>query len=183
MRRPPLLALAALTLFVVACGEAVTGVSPHAVSQPARGDLAGTALSLAASHLVQCPATLDVDVGEIEVGVPGGSLSNGRQRLKVPGGAVDAPTRLRMRAPRSTLMEVELTAVGYAHFNFRKPVTVTIDFSRCAPEAVPDLSRLHVVHVDAVTKEVLEDMGGTVDPVERTITFETGHFSSYVIAD
>lgn len=176
--RPRLLALAVLGVVVTACGEAVTGLAtrPDAVR---RADL----LALADVHLLECPVALGSLPVETEVGVSGGHLANGRQQLRVPGGAVDRPTRLSMRTPASVLMEVELRAVGYERFEFRKPVTVTIDFSRCAAEAIPDLSRLRVVHVDDATKQPLEIMGGVVDPVERTITFETGHFSSYVVAD
>jgi hypothetical protein len=178
MRRPRLLAIAVLGVVATACGEAVTGLATRP-DAPRRADN----VALADVHLLECPVAVDGAPVETEIGVSGGNLANGRQQLRVPGGAVDRPTRLAMRTPASTLMEVELRAVGYERFEFRKPVTVTIDFSRCAAEATPDLSRLRVVHVDDATKRPLEIMGGVVDAVARTITFETGHFSSYVVAD
>jgi hypothetical protein len=61
-------------------------------------------------------------------------------------------------------------------------VTVTIDYSRCRPNRVKKNHPLSVWHIDAATKELLEDMGGTNDPVSRTMTFSTGHFSGYSIA-
>src|SRR5215207_1432016 len=101
MRRR-LLALAALSIVVAACDESVERSSPTGVFVPTtRREIA----SLAELRLLECPSLDDVDVGEIEVGANGGGLESGRQRLRVPGGAVLAPTRLAMRSPASTFME------------------------------------------------------------------------------
>ena len=183
MRRPHLLAIAVLGIVVAACGESVTGVASRPAPS-AHADLAAVAnASLAAVHFVDCPALYDGEAVEVDLGAAGGTVATGRNRLRLPDGALAAMQRIRVRTPASPWLEIRLRVVGFDYYEFERPVTVTIDYSRCAPGAIPDPSRLRVVYVDEVTKQPLEDMGGVVDTIERTITFETGHFSSYVVAD
>jgi hypothetical protein len=177
MRRTRLAAAAALAVAVAACAESATAPQPA----PALRRLEGT--ELAQLHLLECAAPAAVGTVEADVGGDGAELALARRQLRVPPGAVGHQVRLSMSLPESRHVEVELHAAGHASYQFRRPVTVTIDYSRCTADEVPAPERLRVVHVDAMTKAPLEDMGGTVDPVARTITFETGHFSSYVVAD
>ena len=74
---------------------------------------------------------------------------------------------------------VDVHADGLLSFLFRRPVTVTIDLSHCPAIDGP----LTVWHVDAATGAFLENMGGVVDPVRRTITFQTPHLSIYAVAN
>ena len=177
MRSARLTAVVLLALAAVACGESATGVA----TRPAPRRLVGN--ELAQVHLVECPASEASAATEVDVAPSGGDVVAGKRRVRVPAGAVSQPVRVAMMSPASPYVELELHAVGYAQYTFRRPVAVTIDYGRCGAAAIPDPSRLHVVYVDATTKQVLEDMGGVVDTAARTITFETAHFSSYAVAD
>jgi hypothetical protein len=181
MRRPRLLTLAALSIVVAACGEAVTGIGSQPGAFTRRGDVAVAPPTDV--RFIDCPSLIDDEAVEQDLDESGGVLGNGRNQLRIPSNAVSGQQRFRMRAPASPWLEIRLRAVGYEHYKFNKPVTVTIDYSRCAPEAIPDPTRLRVVYVDELTKAPLEDMGGVVDTAARTITFATEHFSSYVVSD
>ena len=178
MRRLPLAATALVAFLALACGEPATG--PSSGLMPTRPRLSGEAL--AQLSLVRCsaPSAPTTTVGEIDIW--GGELNTGDAQLEVPFAAVWYDTPVQVVVPTSEYIEVELHAVGHDHFEFERPVTVTLDFSRCAADALP-LDRMRVVYIDATSRQILEDMGGTVDPVARTITFETGHFSSYAVAE
>lgn len=79
-------------------------------------------------------------------------------------------------------MEIDVSAVGFQTFLFQQPVTITIDYSRCGRSDI-DQKTLHVFHIDPITKQLLEDMGGVDDKVSQHITFTTGHLSGYAVAD
>jgi hypothetical protein len=101
--------------------------------------------------------------------------------VALPFGAVSLPTLITLRVPASSYVEIDVTANDLLSFRFRRPVSITIDYSRCPLEATAG-SALTVWHIDPQTKARLEPMGGVDDPVRRRITFETGHLSGYAIA-
>ena len=131
--------------------------------------------------LVECPANETATTSAV-VGLLGGVIQLGGTSITIPSGALTAPTLLQVTIPASRYMEIDVTAVGFTSFLFQQPVSVTIDYSRCARSDV-DQQTLHVWHIDPVTKQLLDDMGGTDDKTSRRITFSTGHLSGYAVAN
>jgi hypothetical protein len=178
MRRIFLLALAPL---VVACADSPTAPAPsqqQSQSQSLWGlPFGGNSDS---PRLLICPSLLPTVSVSGTLDALGGTLSAGAVRLEVPAGALAEPTLLAVAVPPSLFMETRLDAVGIEHFVFQQPVTVTIDYSRCS--RVPQGATLRAVYIDPITKRIREDMGGTVDADAHTLTFTTGHFSSYAVA-
>ena len=177
-RRRFLPTVIALLAVAAACGEGVTDVSSVT---PSRRLLRGA--ELAAVHFVSCPsATSDLDaLGIVDFG--GGVIEGQVAAVHVPIAAVDDNTGIVISTPASDYLEYEFHANGGEHYDFDRPITVTIDYSRCPASAIASHAALRVIYIDAATKQPLEDMGGVVDSVARTITFQTGHFSSYAVAD
>ena len=79
-------------------------------------------------------------------------------------------------------MEIDVSAVGFTSFLFQQPVTITIDYSRCNRNNL-DPQTLQVWHIDPLTHQMLENMGGVVDTATQQITFTTGHLSGYAVAN
>ena len=183
MRRipPRLFSLLLVAAAVAGCGEGIT--------EPARSTFAQRRLlrgaELAGVQMLQCPsANTDTEMDALGiVNWWGGSVDGDVAVVQVPIAAVDESTGITVSEPASSYMEVEFHADGQEHFEFDRPITVSIDYSRCPATAIASHAALRVIYIDAVTKEPLEDMGGVVDSVARTITFQTGHFSSYAVAD
>ena len=179
------LAAAVIVLAALACADraAPTG----ALAPATRGELAldGTS-SLAPApglQLLECPSLVAEAAAEAVIDdATGGSVVARGARLRVPPGALRADERLTAVAPPSRYMEVALHAVGFARYDFVKPVTVVIDYSRCDLSALPTGATLRAVYIDPESKAILEDRGGADDRVARTLTFSTEHFSSYAVA-
>lgn len=172
-RLAPVAALALLA----ACGELAERTAP--VTTGLRRE---TALG-SASTLLVCPNEVASTTGQGLVDVVGGAVNGSRgSSMRAPAGAVAALQEFEIVTPASQYMEIQFNAVGVGHYTFAAPVTVTINYSRCPDSAIPAGATLHAVYIDPDTKQILEDMGGTVDPVARTVTFTTGHFSSYAVA-
>ncbi len=113
------------------------------------------------------------------VGLLGGVLDLGRTRVEFPLASVLDLRRFSLAVQPGRHAVVDVHAEGLLSFLFARPVTVTIDLSHC-----PDLTGpLTVWHVDEATGAFLENMGGVVDPVRRTITFRTPHLSIYAVAN
>lgn len=116
------------------------------------------------------------------IGLLGGQLTLGRNQLTIPLGAVLSLTGFQITLPPGNAVEADVSAVGLTSFLFQSPVSITIDYSRCPPGAVPDGATLQVVYIDSQTKQILAAMGGVNDPFARTITFQTSHLSGYEVA-
>ena len=78
--------------------------------------------------------------------------------------------------------QIDVKANDLQTFTFAQPITVTIDYSRCASGTLLS-APLTVWHIDPSTKELLEDMHGVDDKVTHRITFTTTHFSGYAVAN
>jgi hypothetical protein len=88
-----------------------------------------------------------------------------------------------LTVPASRYDEVNVTVAGLEHLTFPPgtSATIVIDYSRCgSPKAAK--RTLAAWNIDPQTKELLESMGGTDDKQAETVTFSTGHLSSYAIA-
>jgi hypothetical protein len=170
MRRP-LAALPALAL-----------VLASACAEPAGERLAGPASSaLFGPKAVVCPTNTTLsETGE--VGVLGGVVGVGGTSISIPAGALLDAKAFTVTVPAGNTMAVQIRASGYEHFGFELPVTVTVDYSRCSRS---DLARtpLSVWYVDDATGTFLELMPSVDNKLTRTVTFTTGHLSSYVVAE
>jgi len=165
-------AAALLFLASAGCGEN-GGTEPETPSE---------ALFSAGPSLIQCPTsetlrslpTLALPLVETIVSVGGTSIT-------IPAGAVLSPTLITVTVPASKYMEISVRANDLAHFIFQQPVEVTIDYSRCTRSDI-DRAPVEAWYINAVTKQMLEDMDGVDDKATRRITFRTGHLSNYAVA-
>lgn len=168
--RPGLLALIA-ALALGACSEdtATTASLEPSLSQSSNPEL------------VECPS--DVTYSTTGDVLPtGGSVALRGHEVAVPFGAVLLPTQIGLAEPASQFMQVDLSANGQEHFQFRAPLTITISYARCTRANI-DKGPLSVWLIDESTGALLQNMGGVDDKQARTITFQTDHFSGYAIAN
>ena len=166
--------------FLVTVAIGLTGLScgDSRATAPATATMRSDASS---PSLVECPTSQTTTTSAI-VGLLGGVIQLGGTSISIPSGALTVPTTLQVTIPASRFMEIDVSAVGFTSFLFQQPVTVTIDYSRCTRSDL-DQQTLHVWHIDPITKQLLEDMGGTDDKASRRITFSTGHLSGYAVAN
>ena len=131
-------------------------------------------------RLIECPTAQESTRSGL-IGILGGTVAAAGTSISLPAGAVLTGTLIRVTVPASTYMEVDVTAGGLLSFLFQKPVTITIDYSRC-PTSVTAGKTLTVWHINTQTKVLIENMHGVNDPVQRKISFTTDHLSGYAIA-
>jgi hypothetical protein len=112
-------------------------------------------------------------------GLLGGTLSLSGSSVVVPVGALLEPTSMALTIPAGQYMEIRVTANG-GHFLFEKPITMTIDYSRCPAEIRN--KTLKVWEIDPISKELLEDMGGIDNKLLNQITITSIHLSGFAIA-
>ena len=130
---------------------------------------------------IECPTSATQTTTSV-IGPAGGVLSLGGTVVSIPLGAVLEPTTLTVTIPASNHMEIDVSAAGVEHFLFEAPVVVTIDYSRCTRNNI-NLRPLSVWYFDPSTDELLENMGGVDDKLNKRMIFTTPHLSGYVIAD
>ena len=183
LSRLRLLAVAIASVALGACADAPT--TPQRTAQPpaapaAPSSLLGLSFGFGGPTYVQCPSyTSESTTGVI--GPLGGVLALGNQVVNIPEGALLSTQLFQLTVPASRYMKVDVTAVGLDHFLFQKPISVTIDYSRCADAATAGKD-LEVWYVSPLLNIPLDNMGGENDPTNRRITFSTDHLSGYVIA-
>jgi len=130
--------------------------------------------------LVSCPNTV-ARTTQAVIGPLGGTLSLAGTTIGIPSGALSVPTLITLTIPASPYMEIDVRANDLLSFVFNRPIGVRIDYSRCT-DPVVNQARLSVWHIDAQSKALLENMGGTDNKTANTIDFTTGHLSNYAIA-
>lgn len=179
MRTPCLRAAALIALAgaLSACSNAPDAPNAHTLVAP-RAD----AVDLSSLTPLVCPTDVTQQSSVGLIGLLGGRLTFGANQLKIPLGAVLSLTEFQITLPAGNTVEADVSAVGLTSFLFQSPVSITIDYSRCAPDAIPSGANLQVVYVNSQTKQMLAAMGGVNDPVARTITFQTSHLSGYEVA-
>jgi hypothetical protein len=129
--------------------------------------------------LLSCAGGDDDAKSTAIIGPKGGTISLGGFVMVVPRGAVLDTTTFVMRVPESKVLKVKIRARGEQHFTFEKPVTITLDYSRC--RNVP--SDPTAWYVDEGTDAELEQMPGLNDSASQTFTLQTGHLSGYALAN
>lgn len=165
----------AVVAVLAACSDPATSPPP---SSPSATDL----LLERTAALVECPSDLSLSASAL-IGPLGGEVSVGGHRIIVPRNAFTPGgfKLVTLVVPPSRYVEIEARVDGLPHFEFDEPVTVVVDYSRCARTNI-DQQPLRVWHIEPLTNTFLEDMGGVDDKQARTVTFTTDHFSGYAIA-
>jgi hypothetical protein len=129
--------------------------------------------------LVACPGGDDGATARATIGPAGGRLALGGFVMDVPAGAVLDTTTFVMRVPESKVLKVKIRARDAQHYLFAKPVTITLDYSRCG--SLP--SDPTAWYVDEGNDGMLEQMPGLNNPSAKSYTLETGHLSGYALAN
>lgn len=167
----------AVVIGLVACGEPTApGVDESAPAFNVASSRAGES-----EAPIVCPTRWTRSASAI-IGPEGGTVELDGHRVTLPSGAVDQPTEITLRTPRSKYLVVNLRANGEEIVEFPVPVTVTISYARCHRG---DLNRrdLSAWELDPATESLLGSMSSTHDAASRSVTFTTTHFSHFVIAD
>lgn len=167
---------------LTSCGDSSVTAPPAAprTAAPSSSLLGGLLGGLwGTPKLIECPSTETLQTSAV-IDAAGGTLSLGGTRIVLPAYAVLSPTTVELTIPASRYMEVELTANGGQHFLFERAIFVTVDYSRCGDEADKPLS---VWYIDSDTKALLQRMLSLDNKFGRSITFVTGHFSGYALAN
>ena len=160
-----------LAALIAGCSADLGGISG-----PESGKTASSAPTL-----VACQSTTTQTASGI-IGPLGGVLQIGQTRVNFPLGALSALSPVTLTVPASNYAEIDVSVNGLLHYVFTQPVSVTIDYGRCGNASL-DTMPLSVWYIDSQSKALLENMGGSVDTTAHTITFSTGHFSGYAVAD
>jgi hypothetical protein len=129
--------------------------------------------------LLSCPGGDDAAVSRATIGPNGGQLSLGGFVMVVPKGAVLDTTTFVMRVPVAEVLKVKIRARDEQHYVFAKPVTITLDYSRCRSMPADPTAW----YVDESTNAELEQMPGVNNASAQTFTLETGHLSGYALAN
>lgn len=164
------LALPLAVLALAACSDAVapTAAAPDAPRLASSGP-----------YLIECPTDVSSSASAV-VGPTGGVVEHNGHKMVIPLGAVSGLHEFRIGEPVSNYMEVSLTVDGQEHFQFEKPVSITISYERCTRSNIEKES-LQIFYIDESTKEILQDLGGTDDKTAKTVTTSTDHLSAYAI--
>lgn len=167
-----------LLLVASACADAPpTALDAAAPAAPVRA--AATVES--AGTLLQCAPTAAATASRV-ITPAGGVLTVGGHAIAIPRGAVARPTRFTMSVPASRHIEVDITAEGVEHYQFQRPVVVTLDYSRCGEAADAVAASFTAWWIDESTRGFLADMGGVDDRFSRRLFFTTDHLSGYAVA-
>jgi len=180
------LRLALALLAMTACSADVTTPVPQDVRPATRigtrsllPDLLGADTS--GTALIQCPTSTTQSVTS-KIGVAGGVLSIGNTTVVIPLGAVLFPEDFTLTVPASQYAEIRVRAGSAEHYLFQTPVSMTIDYSRCASPAL-DRKALSAWNIDESSKALLEPMVSVDEKLTHTIVFTTIHLSGYAVAD
>ena len=141
-----------------------------------------TALSAAGTGptLLECPAETSTSTSSL-IGPLGGVVSVGGHQLVIPPLAVLVPTQFTVTVPASQYMRVDITAGNGQHYQFQKPVSITLSYARCTRSDI-NKETLRIFYVDD-NNVILQDMGGTDNKAARTVTTGTDHLSGYLIGE
>lgn len=138
--------------------------------------------SLGSSGLVECRTEASQSASALLTSL-GGEVSVAGFRIIVPPDALplDGVFHVTMQVPASKYVEIDVRVNGLPHFDFLRPITVVLDYSRCTRSDI-DREPLRAWYIDPFTNLFIADMGGVDDKVARTVTFTTDHFSGYAVA-
>ena len=183
------LRLALALLAVAACSGDVTSPThpaTHARNASAPSLLPGLLPDLlpvdtTGTALISCPTDTTRTVTS-RIGPSGGVLAIGNTVVTIPLGAVLFPQDFTLTVPASRYAEIRVRTGTAEHYIFQLPVSMTIDYSRCASPAL-DAQALSAWNIDSDTKALLAPMVSVDVKLTHTVTFTTIHLSGYAVAD
>jgi hypothetical protein len=164
------------------CGAIALSLVNCSADAPTSGSSAPTySLSrVGARHdLLSCPGGDNSAIARATIGPDGGRLSLGGFVMNVPKGAVLDTTTFVMRVPKAKVLTVKIRAREEQHYVFAKPVTITLDYSRCRNVPADPTAW----YVEESTNAELEQMPGVNNASAASFTLETGHLSGYALAN
>lgn len=133
------------------------------------------------ARIAVCPTT-ESHRAEGVLGPRGGSLQVAGHRLTVPPDVLTEVTSFTLYAPAGREVRLELSAQGAEHYQFAAPVVVTISYDRCRRQH-PSASTASAWYIDDSGETLrVERMRGEDDRKRKAVTFQTTHFSTYVVA-
>jgi hypothetical protein len=178
-RLRPITAALLMGLLGAACADRDVATAPvQPTAQNAHSaDLLGLGAVVASATRLVCPLDTPISATAV-VGPQGGTIEAGGVKVEFPAGAVADSQAFSLRLVPGDYVDLELGAVGFEHYSFARPVTVSLNLARCGSLPLG----LHAWYVDGDTKTLVEDMGGEVDLLGRTLRFRTPHFSGYTVA-
>jgi hypothetical protein len=168
----------------LACATVVAGIFAACAAPDITGsDLTSgnTVRATQGVSLLECPASQTTTATSLVTPL-GGVVSAGGMSVLIPAGALLTDAVVTITVPASPYLEVDVSVAGSEHFVFEQPVTVTISYARCNRGDL-FLEPLSAWYIDSGTKELLEQMPSVNNALTRTVTFTTGHFSGYAIAN
>lgn len=180
-RRRSAAIIAGLAALLTACADAPTASAPSAPRAAVNASVAEPFAVTASpsATLLACPSTTSHSATAV-IGTRGGVVAVAGSALVVPPGAVRTPTSFTLEVPASPVMRVEVTAEGAEHYEFRRPVAVSISYARCDDAMLP-ASSLGAWWIDDATLQRLGVMAGIDDRAHRRVTFITDHLSGYAV--
>ena len=145
------------------------------------GDLTGTLTGTVSellppvSGLLECKVTESYSTTQ-SVGPFGGTIRVGPHSLYIPAGALKSTQRITATAPKGKYVEVEFQPHG---LKFAKPTQLTMSYKDCSlvGQLLP-----RIVYADD-KYNILEVLLTVPNILRQTVTAETDHFSSYMLAD
>lgn len=164
-------ALSLAAVFATSCADGSAG--------PLTGPEGASLAASTGPSPLECPVSTTASKTAL-IGLLGGVIELDGHRVVIPADAVLMPTEFTLTVPASNYLEVDIKAAGQAHYEFRKPVSLTLSYARCTRTNI-DKEALRIYYIDSQTKALIDDMGGTDDKAARTVTTGTDHFSGYVI--
>lgn len=104
-----------------------------------------------------------------------------KNEIYVPRGAVSRAARIEVVIPASGILEIDIKANRRDHFEFQKPIRVTLDYGMCGhPRRLIPGSAWHWDGSNTFFEQM---PGFVVDTRAQTISFTTDHLTGFVIAD
>jgi hypothetical protein len=131
--------------------------------------------------LVECP-TDATKTTSATIDLLGGTLELDGHKVVIPAQAVLTPTTFTLTVPAGKYVKIDVTANGAEHFQFEKPVSMTISYARCTRANIDKIEKhnLDIFYVDA-NDAILENMGGDQNTTDKTVTTSTDHLSAYAV--
>lgn len=167
-----------LQCVLLAAALLASACTPDAAN-PVAGPLDPARSTTFGATLLECPVGVSSSTSSL-IGPLGGILELNGHRVVVPPLAVAVPTTLTLTEPASNYVEVEVGAAGTEHYEFLRPIALTLSYARCTRNNTED-ENLRIFYIDPATKAILEDLGGTDDKTVRTVSTSTDHLSGYAV--
>lgn len=164
-------ALSLAAVFATSCADGSAG--------PLTGPQGASLATSSGPSPLECPVSTTTST-TATIGLLGGAIELDGHRVVIPADAVLVPTEFTLTVPASNYVEIDIKAAGEEHYEFRKPVSLTLSYARCTRTNI-DKENLRIFYIDSQSKALVDDMGGTDDKAARTVTTGTDHFSGYVI--